>query len=47
MKKKLFYEAPDAELIELKLDANVMQTGSPTGESFGDQSGSGDESDWD
>ena len=25
MKKKLFYEAPDAELIELKLDAVVMQ----------------------
>ena len=29
MKKKLFYEAPDAELIELKLDANVMQANSP------------------
>ena len=25
MKKKLFYEAPDSELIELKLDATVMQ----------------------
>jgi hypothetical protein len=30
MKKKLMYEVPDAELIELKLDANVMQAASDT-----------------
>lgn len=29
MKKKLMYEVPDAELIELKLDSALMQ-GSPT-----------------
>lgn len=29
MKKKLMYEVPDAELIELKLDSNQMQGGSP------------------
>ena len=34
MKMKLFYEAPDAELIELKLDATIMQ-GSPNDVSDG------------
>ena len=29
MKKKLMYEVPDAELIELKLDSNQMDLGSP------------------
>lgn len=28
MKKKLMYEVPDAELIELKLDSNQMQSSS-------------------
>ena len=28
MNKKMFYEAPDAELIELKLDSNQMNSGS-------------------
>ena len=28
MNKKMFYEAPDAELIELKLENNQMQSGS-------------------
>ena len=31
MKKKLMYEVPDAELIELKLENNQMQSGSPDG----------------
>ena len=31
MKKKLMYEVPDAELIELKLENNQMETGSPDG----------------
>ena len=30
MKKKLMYEVPDAELIELKLENNQMQGGSDT-----------------
>jgi len=29
MKKKLMYEVPDAELIELKLENNQMQNASP------------------
>ena len=29
MNKKMFYEAPDAELIELNLDSNQMQNNSP------------------
>ena len=29
MKKKLMYEVPDAELIELKLEGYLMQSGSP------------------
>jgi len=41
------YEVPDVELIELRLENNQMQTGSPTGESFGTQTGSEDEKDWD
>ena len=31
MNKKMFYEAPDAELIELKLENNQMDAGSPGG----------------
>ena len=29
MNKKMFYEAPDAELIELSLENNQMDAGSP------------------
>ena len=32
MKKKLLYEVPDVELIELKLDSALMQGGPSAGE---------------
>lgn len=36
MKKKLMYEVPDAELIELKLENNQMQGGSGTANNVND-----------
>ena len=42
---KLSYSAPEMEVFEVRLDSTILQ-GSPTGESFGTQSGSDDESGW-
>ena len=43
MNKKQFYEAPETELLVVRFEGNIM---SPTGESFGTQTGSDNEDDW-
>ena len=37
MNKKQFYEAPATEVLELHLEANVLQTGSPVFNGFGNE----------
>ena len=44
MNKKTYFEAPQAELLEVRFEETIM---SPTGETFGTQTGNDDDSDWD
>ena len=46
MKTKELYKAPEMEQIKLRLESNQMQTASPTGETFSDQTGEDTENGW-
>ncbi len=43
MIKKSFYTAPEAELLVVNFEENIM---SPTGESYGEQTGDDNEDGW-
>lgn len=45
MNNKLSYEAPETELFFVKIEGNIL-VGSPTGESFGSQTGNDNSEDW-
>jgi len=45
MNNKLSYEAPEVELFFVKIEGNIL-VGSPTGESFGSQTGNDNSEDW-
>ena len=46
MKKKQFYQTPEAERFIVEFEACILSTATPTGESFDEQTGDEDMDDW-
>ena len=46
MKKKQFYQTPEAERFIVEFEAGILSTATPTGESFDEQTGDEDMDDW-